>query len=167
MLLGPTPVGDEMPHVETAGDEGIGDEAPMASPPQRLGAHHRHTPAEGRTLQLIEPAEKLGRLHVLGVGRERRVAPRARRTAAAPTTTQLVAEPSIGDPGPSQRGGEDLAAEVRVASRAGITPHVDEKDDAGAGHQGDEVIDRPRAVADGPDREPGSPRYVAYRRFTV
>ena len=58
-----------------ADDEDVREQAPVAAPPLRLGAHDRRSALAGCRLQLGEPGCELGRLQVIRIALELRVAP--------------------------------------------------------------------------------------------
>ena len=81
---------------------GVGNQAPVASPPQGFGAHHRDLYCGGLGYELVQSGPKLWGVHVVCVGTKRGIAPGAMAAvldgAAAPTqllTPALVAEPGI------------------------------------------------------------------------
>src|SRR5438105_3932 len=69
---------EEMDHLATGGEGGVGDEPAVAAPPEGLGAHDREGRVVARVRLREEPLERgaeLGRVHVVGESAEAGVAP--------------------------------------------------------------------------------------------
>src|SRR6185437_1665197 len=65
------------------GDQVVGDDPAMAAPPDGFRAHHRGATLARELQQLLEAGAELGRVGVIGVVAETRLAPqRVRRFAA-------------------------------------------------------------------------------------
>ncbi len=157
------PVVAEMPHPGAGKDRcRVGDQAPVAAPPQRLRAHDRSHlvrcfadhPGEGL-------AERLGG-HVVGVGAEGGMAKshiwRGRRGLAEPAEAWL---PAVADPGGKQLLRQLSPAKLRETAAAGRAAHIDDKLHTGAAEQPGKLVTAGRAV---PDREQTLARAPA-RRF--
>ena len=137
----------------SAGEQGVGQHSPVASPPKRFGAHHRG----GRVPRgLDEPCHhvaELDRLHVVGVaakpGRSERDV--ARVGCRLSPTAELLA-PHILDPISLQRVRECVLPEVGMFSRGRRGSNVDQAADTGRGQKREECLDAPRTVPDGEDR---------------
>jgi hypothetical protein len=142
---------EEVDDVATPHDERVGDEAPVAAPPQRLGAHDGER-AVG-VLEAHDGVAELRRVRVVGVVAERVDAPggvTARSVGAlAPAAAEVVAPPLVCDAEVGQRLAQRRFAHVRVAAAARVAADVDESLDAGGAQDGDELLGAAVAVADG------------------
>src|SRR5438876_5946341 len=65
----------EVQHLPALDPQGVGDQAPVAAPPLRLGAHDAHAPPTRPRLQAAEGGAELLACHVVGVALEGRVVP--------------------------------------------------------------------------------------------
>src|SRR5581483_1767989 len=125
MRLGPAGT-KQMDDVVAARGEELGDQPPVASDPERLGAHQARRGLGERFLEPLLP--RLG-------PHSRRVAPERRHADAAEAiltrlSTQASAELDgvpVGDPGRVERRLERVAAELRVPPRPREAAHVDER----------------------------------------
>jgi uncharacterized cupredoxin-like copper-binding protein len=142
-LVGPDQVHDLVP----AGGEQFGDQAPMATPPECLGAHEARRRLGQRAGERLLP---LGPPHAGGV------APKGGRAdageallagLAAATPAQLQRVP-VGDSHLCERAYERLLVELRIALRAGKTPDVHERLGTGAPKRLHELAGRAGPVAD-------------------
>ena len=57
-------------HRDSGGFEVVGDEGPVTSPPEGLRAHDGGPLAARRSQEPLDPGEKLGCLHVIGIPTE-------------------------------------------------------------------------------------------------
>src|SRR5690606_36681484 len=72
-MVGP----EDMQHRLASGEQVVGDDAAVAAPPHRLGAHHRARRGVAEFAQMREPALKVGAERVVGVMMEARMLPEA------------------------------------------------------------------------------------------
>ena len=141
-----------MAHRDAARHQGIGDQLPVAPPPDRLGAHHRGRRVAGDGNQLIKRRAKRLRFHVIGVaakpfdppGGVPRVAPGLAHAA------ERRAVP-VDDRGVPQRRGQRIGRKMRMPSRARDRSDVHKLLDAVGGQQLDEIIQRARRMPNGVD----------------
>ena len=157
---------EEVDHLGTGHHGGVGDEAAMAAPPQRLGTHDRQREI-GQ--EVVEGVAEGGGVHVVGVAGEGVVLPG--RVARAPCPAAPPAEllsPLVGDAELGQVALERLPGQMRVAPRGGEAAHVDQAGDAGVAEHGGKLADRPPPVAHGVQRHlPHSPARIALATRSV
>lgn len=141
----------EMPDLDSASGEIVGDQAPVALPPQGFGTHEheRRLASEGGHQRLT----KLWRFHVVRVAAERRDPPGAvngvgRRIA----TAAEVHEMRVRDVGRVERVGQRVTAEPRMPARARESAYVDECGDPVWRQEAHEIVDRARRMPDRIDR---------------
>jgi hypothetical protein len=144
---------DQVADDEASGYKCVGDQSPMASPPERLGAHDCHVLARfGPGLEMDQGSPEVVRVHVRGVGREGGRPPGAwwstPRWSWAPTT-QSVPPPLIAEPKQRQIGFEPLARQMRLPTTAWIAAYVDDRPDASGSDQVRKVAGGAGSVADG------------------
>src|SRR2546426_3194432 len=121
------------------------------SPPgDRLRAHDRRRLPPGELDERLEAPGELGSLHVVGVPAERRVSPaEVDRTRARLPKAPEAGHEDIGDAGGGEARGERLAAELGVPARARDGPNIHELRHVVRAQESDQLLDGPRAVADG------------------
>ena len=140
-------------HALALAEQVIGDDAPVATPPDGLGAHNR---ASVLRAQLPQPREAYGEglgqgivgvvakpAHPpIGVGRWLGA---ARLSAKAAKRGDMF----VADLPRGQRFGEAFTVELRISARPRHRPHVNDEIDAGFPKQIDEFGDRPGGMTDG------------------
>jgi hypothetical protein len=96
MRLSSLPI-PNMNHLETQGDEHIGNHAPVTTPPEDLGAHDRGPETVGRQHELDQAGGELLGVDVIGVAPKGRVPPGGVIAGdRAPAAAQLR-NPGVGD----------------------------------------------------------------------
>src|SRR3954466_12500011 len=152
MLL-ETAVGAEVAHMPAPCDQRVGDQAPMAANPPRLGAHHRRPLLLREHLELRQSACELVAGHVVRVATELVALPgavrRIRQRLSA--TSERLAEPAVADSCLQQDRRQRGALEVWLAAGAGGAADVCDQLDAGASDQLEELPLLVVGVADGED----------------
>ena len=110
---------EDVPHGLAARDQGVGDERAMAAPPHGLGAHDRHLLAACERHQPIELGGEHVGLHVVRIGAERGVLPRAVDGVRllAPEAPE-AGEMRVAEAGGVERSRQGVDVEVRMAPRA-------------------------------------------------
>ena len=66
-------------HVNVSRNQGVGNQHPVALPPDRFGAHDGNAPVSTKHQQLVDRQSELWRLHVIGVTTEGGILPCAIR----------------------------------------------------------------------------------------
>ena len=116
-----------MQHTPAPDEQGVGNEAPVASAPVRLRAHQCARARPPAVRESPKRRLKLLASHVVGVPAEGFVLPaavgRVGRRTAEPAECGLV--PVVDAPG-GEVSGQSIAAEMRVPPRSGDASHVDE-----------------------------------------
>ena len=137
---------EQMRHGVAPGDEQLRDQTPVAAVPIRLGAHE----AGGGLGELfLERPLPAGRPHAGGVAPERGDAEARERflaRLAAESAAQLDGV-AVDDAGPLERHSKRPPVELRVSSRAGKAPNVDERLDLGSAQRLDQLVERTDSVA--------------------
>ena len=137
----------QMDDVIAAGIEQLGDQASVALPPQRLGAHEARVGfREGRRERL----RKVVAAHPCGVTAEGPDTDAVELCAAAAASSERLGMP-VDDPCAFELTLERLAVELRMPPRPGKPADIDQRPDAGLGEARDELVSRPGAVADRED----------------
>ncbi len=136
----------------SSGDQSVGQHSPVASPPERFGAHHHGGSVPRRLDEPRHHVAELDRLHVIGVAAKpgRPEGDVARVGHRLSPTAELLA-PDVLDPVPFERGRERVLPEMRMFSRRRRGSDVDQAADVRAGQERKEGVDAPRAVPDGED----------------
>src|SRR5882672_6005452 len=130
----------------------VRDEPSMAPPPERLGAHERGSRFARERDQALVPARELRGAHVIRVSAERRDPQRVvRRVRARLAATAERRHVLVRDADLTERIFERVRAEMRMAPGPGSEPYVDESHDVGGAQHRKKLLERPRAVTDGPD----------------
>jgi hypothetical protein len=128
----------------------IRDQAAVASPPERLGAHDRGLPFARHALELGDGGREIGGLHVVGVPAKACVSPAAvRGVAGRPPPAAELLHVQVADALGRERGLEALAGEVWKTPRAGNDPDIDQLLDFVPAQKRDEVRQRMGRMADG------------------
>jgi len=140
---------------DALGQQVVGHEPAMATPPHRLGAHDRAAMLIGQRAQLREPGTKRLGHRVIGVIAEGVVAPeRVRRLGRAFRVMPQPAERpdvTITDAGRCERLRQRVGVELRVGARARHRTHIDEQIDPRLSQQVDKLGGRSRRMADRED----------------
>ena len=110
------PVRADVPNLPARREHPVGDQPPVAVPPQRLGAHDGGPTAQRQSTQFAQGLRELGAQRVVGVAAKRRVAPCGVRRVGMwmPPSTQ-ASEVTVIDPTILQRPRKGLRGELRVA----------------------------------------------------
>lgn len=150
-MSGTSAVVREMDHAGSAEeDRGVGQQAPVAAPPQRLRAHHGSDSLGGFHQQLGQRHPELLALHVVRVAAKGGVA----QTGVAalwhgmPPATE-AGLPAIGDAGLGNPALHGLAIEVGHSPAPWRGAHVYQIGDLGCPEQLDEALGGKPAVTDG------------------
>src|SRR5437763_6672777 len=133
----------------------LGDEAAMAPPPHRLGAHEAWGRLRERGPQCLLPG---------GLAHPRRIAPEGRRSDAREALLARLATPAtakldlmaVGDPGVRQRLRESVLSKLGIPPRLREPPDVHERLDVRLAQASDELLARSRTVANREERHRGS-----------
>src|SRR5437667_8907797 len=138
-------------------DQVVGDEAPMALPPQGFRAHDRAALRTAQLAQHDEAGMELVAHGVVGVVVKALVRPEGvhgRRDVylSSPETSES-GDVLIADRAAGQRPGKHVLVELRIRARARNGPNVDDQPHLRARQQLDELGDRSGGVADGEKRE--------------
>jgi hypothetical protein len=134
-------------------DQIISDDAPVAAPPQQLGAHDRTSLRRANLLQSDKPVVKRFRHGVIGKIAEALIFPeRVRRSgkqvlASAPATQ--FRDMDVIDPIFAQRLRQAIPIELRVGSRTRNGAHIDQHSDIAALQYLDELVSRAGGMTDG------------------
>src|SRR5438105_14822639 len=127
-------------------DEKLGDQAPVAAPPDRLGAHEARRRASERLGERLLPC---GSPHPRGVAPEG-----SHAQAGEPLLARLAAEAAaeldrvlVHDAGLLERVTQRALVELWVAARAGKAADVDQRFDSGLLQRLNELFERPDSVA--------------------
>jgi uncharacterized cupredoxin-like copper-binding protein len=161
---------DEVDDVMASDDEEIGDQATVTALPERLRAHEAGSGFCKRRRKLVLP---LAPAHARRVASER-----SDPHAAEPLLARLTAPPAseldrvaVADAFCGQGGRERLAVELRIAPRAWIPTHVDERFCSCLPQGFDQLVAGTGSVADGQDAHgkpiEGSRRIVVAMRLTL
>jgi hypothetical protein len=146
-----------------SGMQELGDQAPMAAPPERLRTHEAGRRLHERRTECHLPPLAA---HAGGVATERRHAQTAERILTGLTgkaAAELDSVP-VGDPILLECSLENGLVELGVVTRTREAPHIDECDDPGLTHNGREFVNGSSAVADGPNEHPiRMPRFPIFR----
>src|SRR3954453_3958883 len=141
---------EQVDHLVAFSLQELRDQAAVAPPPQRLGAHEAGLGLCERRRKGLLP---LGRAHAGGIAGEG-----GAPDAAEPVPPGFPAAPaaelqrvSVVDAGAFDGGGKRRLVELRVPSRARKPAHVDERAHAGLAEHLEELLARPGAVPDGED----------------
>jgi hypothetical protein len=144
----------QMNDVNPARDQVIRDDAPMASPPHRLGAHDRLDAVDRE--QLVEARSELRRQRVIREVCERGDAPGIVRqrwrllrfaTAAAERRDRGVCEVVAREP-----GADHVGVELWIRARSPDRPDIDDRLHAVCAQQRSQLVDGSRRMTDRIDR---------------
>ena len=132
--------------------EHVGDDPTMTAPPEDLGAHHGDPNCVRDHQQLEQPVGKLLTRHMIGVSAKRRVSPgTVRRIRTRPATAAECGNPLICDSVFEERLAQGRCVELRQTTRPGQSAHVEDCLDLVRPEHVDELVARPRRVANRPD----------------
>src|SRR5437879_5809325 len=138
-------------------DQVIRDDAPMAPPPEGLGAHDRAAPFPAQLAQLDETSAELLAHGVVGIVVKALIRPESihgRWDAYLPSPeTSESGDVLIADRSHRQRIGERLLVELRIRARARNGPDVGYQFHLGGGQHIDELGNRSGGVADREERK--------------
>jgi hypothetical protein len=140
-----------MNHRNTVREHMIRDDAPVAAPPEGLGAHDGARLSACHLEQLAQAGPE-GRGHcIVGVVVERpRLPPGVDVAVGARALSPTAAERremAVGDAGPTERLRQRIEVELRVRPRPRKAPDVDEPRDAEHAEYLDELVERARRVS--------------------
>src|SRR5690349_6873044 len=131
----------------------VGDDATMAAPPHRLGAHDRAPPLVPERAELRQAGAKRLAHRVVGVVVEALILPAGihlrRYAAAAAAQAAERRDVDVVEAEGRERGGERLAIVLRIAGRARHRAHVHDQANVRRRRKRDELLDRARRVTDG------------------
>ncbi len=131
----------------------IGDQAPMATPPHRLGAHHRAASAARKLHQVPAREFEFRARHVIGISAERSDTPGAvARIAMRRATAAQFRHRPVLDPCFLQRWRHHDRRILRIAPRPGETAHVHQALDLRLMQQCKEVAPLAGGMPDRPKR---------------
>ena len=143
-------------HALAFAEQIICDDAPMAAPPDGLGAHDRAPMLAAQFSQLRKACGERLRQGIVGI------VPKAPHppigvwgrfyASRLSSKTAKFRDMFIADLPRRQRFGEAVAVELRIGTGSRHRPHVDDEIDAGLPEQIDEFGDRPGGMADGEER---------------
>ena len=127
----------------------VGDQRAVATPGNRLRAHHCDRPLRGQCVELGQTALEVVGEHVVGVAPEARVLPAGvRRVLACPAQAAEQWEMNVPKVATRKGRAERLAVELRIVARAWNRPDVDHDRHLRCTKEVDELVQRPRGVAD-------------------
>ena len=126
------------------------DQAPVATPPERLRAHEARRPFRQRSGQRRLPNVGAHAGGIAAEGGDAKAPELILPWLSGAATAELGGVP-VGDPVSLEYGGELWLVELRVVARARKSPHVDECADAGVTEDRYELVPRSRPMADRPD----------------
>lgn len=142
----------DMTDVDSARNQCIGHELPMALPPLCFSAHDGGDKLSCKGDQGLERCEELLRCHVIGIGAERGVSPAGvRRVRTGRAQPSEPGEVVVSDGVRAEEAGQRLARKVRMTSRPRHGPYVRDCGDAMCTEQRQELIGRSRGMTDGHD----------------
>jgi hypothetical protein len=140
-------------HALAFAEQVIGDDAPMAAPPDGLGAHDRAAVLAAQFSQLRKACGERLRQGIVGIVPKAPHPPIGVRRwfyiFRLSSKTAKRGNMSIADLPRRQRFGEAVAVELRIGTGSRHRPHVDDEIDAGLPEQIDKFGDRPGGMADG------------------
>jgi hypothetical protein len=126
------------------------DQAPVATPPERLRAHEARRPLHQRSGERRLPNVGAHAGGIAAEGGDAKAPELILPRLSCAATAELGRVP-VSDPVSLEYGGELWLVELRVVARAGKSPHVDECADAGVTEDRYELVTRTRPMTDGPD----------------
>src|SRR3569623_1176405 len=140
----------DVEHLFARGEEVVGDDAPMATPPHCLGAHDGAAMCAAQGAQSRQAGGKRRRQRIVGkiakarnlpiaIGRRRRV------TLPSPEPAELGKGVVADLPGREARR-QIVTVELRIGARAWDRSHVDDEVDSGFAEQIDEFGTLPRRM---------------------
>ena len=128
----------------------VGNNSPMASPPQPLRTHVRSPRAGTGLSQFVQPRIEIRALRIVSVRAKRRKLPRCVRRILAlrmPPPAQLL-EPSVFDSNPPERARKFRLVELRPSLRTRERAHVNDGRDSMLAQKLEELFDRMRRMPD-------------------
>jgi hypothetical protein len=141
----------DVPDFNPTSGEVISDQAPMAPPPESLSAHEHERRSQRK--RRGKRSMKLRRFHVISIAAECIQSPTCvDRVRRGVTPAAEVDDVSVVDAGGAERGGQCIAAELRMPARAWKPTYVNERRDGLRRQERDEDIDRTRRMPDRVDR---------------
>jgi hypothetical protein len=151
----PDGVGD-LAHLDTSGQQRVGDQRPMATPQHGFRAHQHHALVFRESNTPIQTVRELRRLHVIGIATEAGVAPRGvRRVRSRMAQATQSRQVPIVNPRAMQSRRQSAATELRIVTRSRNRAHVDHALDPMRLEQSDERGERTCGVPDREDDERG------------
>lgn len=140
---------EDVPHIRSPRQRGVGDQGSMATPRYRLGAHYRGGLEISGAKQIVECFVELPRFHVVGVAAEPRVSPeRVVGIASHLPAASQRGEMRVPDKVLRQRPLEMHLVEVRVARRCGEGAHIDQMRHAFPSQETNELFESPGRMSD-------------------
>src|SRR5689334_19822879 len=116
---------DDVQDLDAAAAQDVSDDHPVALPPEQLRAHDRRAFPGCAVQQLRQSGGKLLGLRIVRVAAERGAAPlRVRRILPRRPASAQPRNPEVAEAVLLERLLQRLAAELRVAARAGVAPYV-------------------------------------------
>ena len=141
---------EEMNDVLPASVQKLCDQAPVATPPERLRAHEARRPFRQRSGERRLPNVGAHAGGIAAEGGDAKAPELILPRLSCAATAELGRVP-VGDPVSLEYGGELWLVELRVVARARKSPHVDECADAGVTEDRYELVTRTRPMTDRPD----------------
>lgn len=112
-------------NLNTAHNQGIGNQKAVAAPGNSFGAHHGHPPNLGQLQQRLQAVGKIGGLHIVGKTLERGVAPAGiGGVGLGMAQAAEAAQVGVADAEGVQRVRQPALVELGVALRAGYGAHI-------------------------------------------
>lgn len=143
-------------HVNVTRNERVGDQHPVALPPDGFGTHDSHVPDSAKHQQLVDRRSKLCCLHVIGVTTESGILPPTiRRIGSRLPQAAERWEMLVLDPFAFQMRVERFTIEMRMASRSRNRADVGQPRNLIRVEQRNELFKASSGVADSPDAVPG------------
>ena len=141
---------EEMDDVLPASVQKLCDQAPVATPPERLRAHEARRRFRQRSDERRLPSVGAHAGGVAAKGGDAKAAEAILPRFSGSATAELGRVP-VGDPVILERHGEIRLVELGIVTRTRKPPYVDECADASLAKDRDEFVARPRPMADRPD----------------
>ncbi len=139
-----------MKHLVALRDQIIGDDAPVAAPPARFGAHDRTDMRAVESVEFHHPLAEIRRGCIVGIIAKTGVLPeRVSRRRAVPHMSTKAAQPfqvAVADLEGRQNVGKAVAIELGIGARARNAPDIDDEISSGVPQQRDEFFDRARGM---------------------
>ena len=143
---------EDVNHLMSRRFQVVGDQGPMASPPDGFGAHHGCAPRSRRVHQTFNTIAEWFCEHVIRIAAERFVPPRrVRRIGLRFATSTQFGKVEVIDARAVKRLREWDPAEVGMTARAGKVANVRQESDVLALKQGQELFERSRRMSNRPN----------------